>query len=90
MYRVSFIKYCTYWPIASHSKCYDNASKSVTQSDIYTILLYKSTQISQDWLHAIFWSFYSTMQQTTDDAKGIAMFWHKYYISMSCRTKTGF
>lgn len=35
MYRVSFIKYCTYWPIASHSKCYDNAPKSVTQSDIY-------------------------------------------------------
>lgn len=29
------------------------------------------------------------MQQTTDDAKGIAMFWHKYYFSMSCRTKTG-
>lgn len=48
MYMVSFIKYCTYWPIASHSKCYDNAPKSVTQSIIYTIVLYKSTQISQD------------------------------------------
>lgn len=34
-YLHSFIQYCTYWPIASHSKCCDDASKSVTQWHLY-------------------------------------------------------
>lgn len=35
MYKGSFIKYCTCWPIASHSERHDNAPKSVTLTDIF-------------------------------------------------------
>lgn len=52
-YLHSFIQYCTYWPIASHStKCCDDAPKSVTQWHLYmyicnyvhTRILYRATK----------------------------------------------
>lgn len=81
MYRVSFIKYCTYWPIASHSECYDNASKSVTQSDIYLHLIIVTYMDKSGLISCNFLGFYSTRQQTTYHAKGTMMFGTYFFLS---------
>ena len=49
MYTVSFRKYCTYWPIASHSECHDNAHKYATQSDIYLYTVYTHYRILETY-----------------------------------------